>query len=70
MLHRESYYRHVTHEDLDKNPSDFSSDNSEDNIAELIITKQRNGPTGTVKLLWQPEYTRFVELAKMRDPFR
>lgn len=31
-------------------------------IAEIIIGKQRNGPTGTIKTAWQGEYTRFENL--------
>jgi replicative DNA helicase len=34
-------------------------------LAELIIAKQRNGPTGTVKLAFQKQYTRFQTLFDM-----
>jgi replicative DNA helicase len=36
---------------------------TEPNIAELIIAKQRNGPTGTAKVRFDKEYTRFDNLA-------
>jgi len=36
---------------------------TEPNIAELIIAKQRNGPTGTAKVRFTNEYTRFDNLA-------
>ena len=34
------------------------------NIAEVIIGKQRHGPTGTAKLFWNGDYTQFGNLAK------
>lgn len=47
FIHREDYYR----------------PNAEQNHeAEIIIAKQRNGPTGIVKLRWTGEYTRFETL--------
>jgi replicative DNA helicase len=46
---------------------DKSEDNPEKGIAEIIIGKQRNGPTGMVKLAFQEKYTRFENLARSVD---
>jgi replicative DNA helicase len=35
------------------------SDTAEEGLAELILAKHRNGPTGTIKLAFHKEYTRF-----------
>lgn len=48
MLYRDEYY----------NP-----DTPDRGIAEVIISKHRNGPTGTVKLLFEPQFTQFRNLA-------
>ncbi len=44
-----------------------SDDNPEKGIAEIIIGKQRNGPTGMVKLAFQEKYTRFENLARAEE---
>lgn len=45
----------------------YNPETEEKNIAEVIVAKQRNGPTGTVKLGWRPRYTRFVNLLREGD---
>ena len=42
----------------------YNKDTDTPNIAEVIIAKQRNGPIGTVQLMWRPELTKFANLAK------
>ena len=37
----------------------YNTDTAEPNVAEVIISKQRSGPTGTVRLAWAAKYTRF-----------
>ena len=53
FLHREEYY---------------NKDTEDKNIGEVIISKQRSGPLGTVKLAWLSEYTTFANLARDNGP--
>lgn len=42
----------------------YNKDSEEAGISEIIIGKQRNGPTGTVKLAWLSQYTKFANLER------
>lgn len=57
LLHREEYY-HI------QDPEWQSSNPDKIGLAELIIAKQRNGPTGVVKLTWDSTTTRFKNHAE------
>jgi replicative DNA helicase len=48
----------------------YNKEKSEDKgIAELIVGKQRNGPTGTCRLAFLGQYTRFENLAMTPAPY-
>ena len=49
FLYREEYYK---------------PDSEKKGQAELIIAKQRSGPTGTVELAWLAQYTKFGNLER------
>ncbi len=62
FLFREDYYAEK------KNIKDGPPDNDEDfGIAELIIAKHRNGPTGVVELAFFKKYTRFENYSQDMD---
>ena len=77
FVYRDEYYL------MQRAPKELSFDNTEKfqgavdkwqkdmemahNKAELIIAKQRHGPTGTIKLFFEAEFTRFGDLETQHD---
>ncbi len=52
FIHREEYY----------NPEDIADEDR--GVSEIIIAKQRNGETGTIKLRWFGQFTKFADLTQ------
>jgi len=42
----------------------YDQDSDKKNIAEILIRKHRNGPTGDIELYWKPEYMKFATIEK------
>ena len=42
----------------------YNKDSEMKDMAEVIIAKQRNGPIGTVNLVWMPQYTKFANAVR------
>ncbi len=42
----------------------YNKDSDKKGISEIIVAKQRNGPIGTVELVWLPSYTKFANKEK------
>jgi replicative DNA helicase len=59
FIHRPEYYKIATFED----------GRSTENIAEVIVGKQRNGPTGDIRLFYHKELAAFHDLTYHRDAF-
>lgn len=59
FIHRPEYYKIATFED----------GRSTDSVAEIIIGKQRNGPTGDIRLYYKKELAAFHDLAYNHDDF-
>ena len=49
FIYRDDYYNH---------------DSDMKGVSEIIIAKQRNGPIGTINLVWLPQYTKFANMQK------
>jgi replicative DNA helicase len=42
----------------------YNPDSDDKGVAEVIVGKHRNGPTGKVQLAWMEQYTKFASLAR------
>ena len=62
FLYRDDYYNRGEDEDDDDDANFEPQTNDENGEIEIIIAKQRNGPTGTVKLHFMKQYNKFTDI--------
>ena len=62
MLYRDDYYADMAGEDND-------DENRQIDTVEIIVAKNRHGPTGSVELGWNGEFTTFNEIDRDHDEF-
>ena len=62
FLYRDDYYNRGEGEDDDDGGNFEPQSNDENGEIEIIIAKQRNGPTGTVKLHFMKQYNKFTDI--------
>lgn len=67
MLYRPDYYKSEKEDSKDnkgaeqqEQPQQDKSSELEVNVAELLVQKNRHGPTGSVKMIWNPQYTLYT----------
>jgi len=65
LLHREDYYRRDSGREGEE---EEGNKEEKDNIADVIIAKQRNGPTGTEQLIFNSRFTRFYDMSRTQEP--
>ncbi|MDF0031929.1 replicative DNA helicase [Staphylococcus pseudintermedius] len=62
FLYRDDYYNRGDGDDDDDDGGFERQTNDENGEIEIIIAKQRNGPTGTVKLHFMKQYNKFTDI--------
>ena len=63
FLYRDDYYERAGEDDEDDGDMGMEPQVNDDNgEIEIIIAKQRNGPTGTVKLHFMKQYNKFTDI--------
>ncbi|TDM13583.1 replicative DNA helicase [Macrococcus bovicus] len=67
FLYRDDYYNRGNNEDGEENIDAGAQD--ENGEIEIIIAKQRNGPTGTVKLNFMKQYNKFADISYEYEGF-
>jgi|GEM_PF-2216742 len=60
MLYRDDYYSDTSEEEEDVEEKEIDK-------VEVIVAKNRHGPTNTVELGWNGEFTLFTSLEHHRD---